>query len=1241
MLPATSHSHVKSILNWLLCLSLMFILSACSSGSGGGENDGDGLKPGAANIEAPVIKLNGESNTTLQAGDTYAEEGAIAIDGAEGQVTVTISGDVDTSTPGDYPITYTATDSEGNTSTVIRIITVSDPAVLDETAPVITLNGESEINLTVGTVYLEPGATAQDDQEGNTSVTLSGSVDTNTSGSYTLTYSASDSANNTSELTRIVIVHSIQVPDTTAPVITFVGNAEINLNVGSAYIETGATASDDIDGDTPVVVSGNVDIATPGSYTITYTAVDQANNTSNKIRTVNILDVTAPVITLNGKETISLNVGTTYVEPGATAQDTIDGNVTITTTGSVDTSKAGTYTITYSASDSADNGSNKTRTVNIFDISAPVITMKGSSSINLNVGDTYTESGASAEDAQEGNIAVTTTGSVNTNQAGIYTITYNASDSANNSSSVSRIINVFDVTAPIITLQGASIINLNVGAAYTESGATAEDAQEGSITVTTSGSVDTNKAGTYTITYSASDSANNSSTVNRTVNVLDVTAPVITLNGDSEVTIIAGDAYTDAGASAEDTQDGTIIVSTNNPVDANVAATYTVTYTATDLANNTASATRLVHVLTPDLTAPVISLNGNTTITLFKDEEYIDAGATATDNRDASVTVDSNGNVDTSTLNSYTITYSATDSAGNKSGDITRTINVVEERAFITTWKTDNTGSSNDDQIKIGTSGEGYNYQVVWGDGSTDSNVTGDITHTYAIAGTYTVSISGDFPQIYFGASAYDNKKLLTIEQWGTTRWQSMHRAFDTCFNLVGNAVDSPDLSRVTDMSRMFLNANKFNQDLNNWDVSSVTNMELLFYGADIFNGDLSSWNVSSVTNTKQMFSGAIVFNQDISSWDVSSVTSMVRMFAGANAFNQDIGRWDVSSVTNMSYMFNAAHAFNQDLNSWDVSSVIVMSDMFNGARAFNGNISDWDTSSLRYISSMFSDAAAFNQNLNNWDVSSVTDMTSVFSGATVFNQPLSNWDVSSVSSMRAIFNKAKAFNQNISNWNTSAVKDMSYMFQSAIIFNQDISGWDVSSVTDMSYMFLSANSFNQSLNSWDVSSVVDMRSMFESATIFNGDISNWDISSVQLLNYMFRSAYAFNQDLSSWDVSSLTSMVAIFSSAKAFNQDISSWDVSSVKTISQLFVDALAFNQDISNWDVSSVNRMNSMFKSITLSTANYDAILTGWSGQSLQSDVVFDGGNSQYSSSAQAAKDVLTGTYNWTITDGGVVTP
>ncbi|WP_194852315.1 BspA family leucine-rich repeat surface protein [Nonlabens antarcticus] len=263
---------------------------------------------------------------------------------------------------------------------------------------------------------------------------------------------------------------------------------------------------------------------------------------------------------------------------------------------------------------------------------------------------------------------------------------------------------------------------------------------------------------------------------------------------------------------------------------------------------------------------------------------------------------------------------------------------------FITTWKTDNEGKSNNTSITIPTTGTGYSYDIDWeNDGVFDEfNLTGNSTHDYGTAGTYTVAISGSFPRIYFNNNNNDvddtddgnintgeKEKIIAIEQWGTNSWVSMERAFYGCTNLVGNSTDKPDLSGVTDMSYMFAAASSFNQDISNWDVTNITNMLGTFGFAITFNQDISTWNVSNVTNMNVMFAGAEKFNKNIGNWNVSSVTDMLGMFGSATAFNQDISTWNVSNVTGMTVMFQDATAFDQDLGEWDVSNVTTMFNMF------------------------------------------------------------------------------------------------------------------------------------------------------------------------------------------------------------------------------------------------------------------------------------------------------------------------
>ncbi|MDC9721619.1 MAG: DUF5011 domain-containing protein [Urechidicola sp.] len=326
----------------------------------------------------------------------------------------------------------------------------------DVVAPVITLTGASPINLNVGEVYTEQGATATDDVDGDISANIivgGDTVDVNLAGTYVVTYNVSDAAGNpATEVTRTVNV----LADTTAPVITLIGNAIIDLNVGQAYTEQGATASDNIDGDISanIVIGGDiVDVNLAGIYVVTYNVNDAAGNPATQVtRTVNVVaDTTAPVITLIGNAIIDLNVGQAYTEQGATASDNIDGDISANIViggDTVNTNIAGIYIVTYNVNDAAGNPATEvTRTVNVVaDTTAPVITLIGNATIDLNVGDTYAEQGATASDNIDGDISANIViggDTVNTNIAGTYIVTYNVSDATGNpATEVTRTVNV-------------------------------------------------------------------------------------------------------------------------------------------------------------------------------------------------------------------------------------------------------------------------------------------------------------------------------------------------------------------------------------------------------------------------------------------------------------------------------------------------------------------------------------------------------------------------------------------------------------------------------------------------------------------------------------------------------------------------------------------------------------------------------------------------------------------------------
>jgi len=314
---------------------------------------------------------------------------------------------------------------------------------------------------------------------------------------------------------------------------------------------------------------------------------------------------------------------------------------------------------------------------------------------------------------------------------------------------------------------------------------------------------------------------------------------------------------------------------------------------------------------------------------------------------------------------------------------------------FVTTWKTDNPGTSDATSITVPMGGS---YDVDWdNDGAFDeTGLNGPVTHDFGVAGTYTIRISASYSSFSFGVAS-DSEKILSVDQWGTTQWYSMNSAFFGAVNLTVPATDTPDFSAVTSMFRMFQDAPLANPDTSGWDTSSVTDMSAMFFNASAANPDTSGWDTSKVTNMSSMFGGAAAANPDTSGWDTSLVTNMAGMFSNATSATPDTSGWITSAVTDMSSMFFGATAANPDVSAWVTSSVTTMATMFSGATSANPDVSSWDTSSVTSMLRTFYGATSANPDVSGWNTGAVTTMNSMFRNATAFNRDIGSWDVSAV----------------------------------------------------------------------------------------------------------------------------------------------------------------------------------------------------------------------------------------------------
>ena len=171
-------------------------------------------------------------------------------------------------------------------------ITEDTPIPPDTVFPVITILGDNPATVELGGTYTDAGATS----DGGETVSSSGTVDTNTVGTYTITYSATDAAGNTSTATR-----TVNVVDTTAPVITssdiFVAD-ENQTAIGTVTATDLQTVTFTVSGTELQITSGGVltfvvapDYETKSVYTATVTATDASSNSTTQDITVNVNDV--------------------------------------------------------------------------------------------------------------------------------------------------------------------------------------------------------------------------------------------------------------------------------------------------------------------------------------------------------------------------------------------------------------------------------------------------------------------------------------------------------------------------------------------------------------------------------------------------------------------------------------------------------------------------------------------------------------------------------------------------------------------------------------------------------------------------------------------------------------------------------------------------------------------------------------------------------------------------------------
>jgi hypothetical protein len=325
------------------------------------------------------------------------------------------------------------------------------------------------------------------------------------------------------------------------------------VECGTPWTFDRPTATDACDGtNVAIVVTGTITNLLCGN-TFRATRTWMATNTCGGVsapcsQTVTVRDTMAPVITLLGTNSMTLECHGTFADPGATASDSCAGDLTsqIVTTGSVNPNVPGTYVLHYNVSDPCTNAAVEvTRTVHVVDTVAPVITLLGTNAVTMECHGSFSDPGATASDSCAGDLTsqIVRTGSVDPTATGTYVLRYNVSDpSTNAAAEVTRTVHVVDTMPPTITCPAdiTRTCNSNRGVAVTFT-ATSSDGCDVAPAVTClppSGS--TFGVGTTHVLCRAEDASGNRTSCTFAVTVVDPTpAPALTIEQQGSLILVS------------------------------------------------------------------------------------------------------------------------------------------------------------------------------------------------------------------------------------------------------------------------------------------------------------------------------------------------------------------------------------------------------------------------------------------------------------------------------------------------------------------------------------------------------------------------------------------------------------------------------------------------------------------------------------------------------------------------------
>jgi len=292
--------------------------------------------------------------------------------------------------------------------------------------------------------------------------------------------------------------------------------------------------------------------------------------------------------------------------------------------------------------------------------------------------------------------------------------------------------------------------------------------------------------------------------------------------------------------------------------------------------------------------------------------------------------------------------------------------------SFVSDWKTNNTGVSASNQITIPTTSSGiYNCLVEWGDGNDDTITTFNDpawTHTYSIAGTYPVKITGIFRGFRFNDTG-DKLKLLNISEWGILQFAADNaQFFYGCKNLTITATDIPDLSGITNMESALRDCDEIVDipNLSQWDFVGKTNLGFMLANNLKFNGSFDGIDISTVQTLQSFVADNPEFNQSFNSLNFASAINVSNFARNCPKFNQPVDNLDFPNALSLLNFFQNDIVFNQPV-PWNMANKTTIQGILDGCFAFNQpSVSAWITSNIFIFNQAFRNTA-LKQDLSAW----------------------------------------------------------------------------------------------------------------------------------------------------------------------------------------------------------------------------------------------------------------------------------